>query len=44
MMAFSFLAVKRQNRENHRQLSIQLLTNAEEKVLTKQLEDWEKDS
>lgn len=47
-MAFTFLASKRQNRENHRQLSILLLSQGEGKEaaqeITKQLETWEKES
>jgi hypothetical protein len=45
MAAYAFLAVKRQNRETHRDLSILLLAQSgDEKAIKKQLEDWEKDA
>ena len=44
LAAYTFLAVKRQTREAHRQLSILALSQAEGKEITKQLESWEKDA
>jgi hypothetical protein len=45
MAAYTFLAVKRRNREQHSDLSIQLLAaSGNEKEVKKQLEDWERDA
>jgi len=45
MAAFTFLAVKRQNREAHSTLSLMLLAQSgDEKAVKKQLETWEKDA
>lgn len=45
MAAFTFLAVKRQNREQHAQLSLLCLSQSgDDKAIKKQFEDWEKDA
>lgn len=45
MAAFTFLAAKRKNRENHTALSLLTLAQCgDDKVVKKQFEDWEKDS
>jgi hypothetical protein len=45
MAAYTFLAVKRMNRENHASLSLQVLAQrGEDKEIKKQMEQWEKDS
>jgi hypothetical protein len=45
MMAFSFLAGKRMNREQHRQLSLLSLANSGDgKTINEQLARWEKES
>lgn len=45
MTAYTFLASKRKNRENHMALSLLLLSQSgDQKAVTKQLEDWEKDT
>jgi hypothetical protein len=44
MSAFTFLAVKRMNREAHRELSLMALANSGDgKVINEQLTKWEKD-
>jgi hypothetical protein len=44
MAAYTFLAVKRKNREDHMALSLTLLANGDPKAIKKQLEMWEKDT
>lgn len=45
MMAFSFLASKRMNREAHRTLSLLTLANSgDEKAINEQYARWEKES
>lgn len=45
MAAYTFLAVKRKNREDHMALSLAVLANCgDPKAIKKQLELWEKDS
>ena len=45
MSAYTFLAVKRQNRENHTALGLLVLAQSgDEKAVKKQFGDWEKDS
>lgn len=45
MAAYTFLAAKRRNRENHTALGLlQLSQSGDEKAIKKQFEDWEKDS
>jgi len=45
MAAFTFLAVKRKNREDHASLSLMLLAQSgDEKAVKKQLETWERDA
>jgi hypothetical protein len=45
MAAYTFLAVKRKNREDHMALSLMLLADCgDPKAIKKQLEMWEKDT
>ena len=45
MSAYTFLAVKRKNRENHTALGLLVLAQSgDEKAVKKQFEDWERDS
>ena len=45
MSAYTFLAVKRKNRENHTSLGLLgLAQSGDEKAVNKQFEDWERDS
>jgi hypothetical protein len=45
MAAFTFLAVKRMNRESHATLGLMALANSGDgKEINKQMEQWEKDS
>jgi hypothetical protein len=44
MAAYTFLAVKRMNRENHTALGLLWLAQSgDDKAVKKQFEDWEKD-
>lgn len=45
MAAFTFLAVKRGNRENHTHLSLlNLAGSGDDKAIKKQMETWERES
>jgi hypothetical protein len=45
MAAFTFLATKRLNRENHTTLGLLTLAQSgDDKAIKKQFEDWEKDA
>jgi hypothetical protein len=45
MAAFTFLASKRLNRENHTKLGLMILAQSgDPKAVEKQFKDWEKDS
>ena len=45
MAAYTFLAAKRKNRENHTALGLLVLSQSgDDKAVKKQFEDWEKDA